>query len=84
MFRRKFYVCERDARASAIRLGQHVRRIGGSCGVVVAILAVPDVRAKLTAAGYEIVASTPEEMAAQMKRERVKWSRVVAESDAKA
>src|SRR5258705_6398889 len=49
---------------------------------VVAILATPDVRAKLIKAGYEIIASTPEEMAAQMKRESVKWSRVILESDA--
>ena len=34
-----------------------------------AILGMADVRAKLTAAGYEIIANTPEEMAAQMKRE---------------
>ncbi len=51
---------------------------------VVAILGMTDVREKLATMGYEIIASTPEEMAAQMKREAVKWSRVIRESGAKA
>ena len=51
---------------------------------VVAILGMPDMREKLAPMGYEIIASTPQEMAAQMKRESVKWSRVIRESGARA
>jgi len=50
---------------------------------IVKILAMPDVREKLGALGAEIVADSPEEFAAIVKAEVVKWSDVVKKSGAK-
>jgi len=58
-----------------------VRRLNGE---VVTILNRPDVREKLAALGYEVVASTPEAMAAQMKQEGKKWARVIREANIRA
>ena len=44
---------------------------------------MPDVREKLGALGAEIVADSPEEFAAIVKAEVVKWSDVVKKSGAK-
>jgi tripartite-type tricarboxylate transporter receptor subunit TctC len=51
---------------------------------IVAILHLPDVVERLSSQGAEAVGSTPEEFAAYIKSETVKWARVVRESGAKA
>jgi len=51
---------------------------------IVAILHLPDVVDRLSAQGAEPVGSTPEEFAAYIKSETVKWAKVVRESGAKA
>jgi tripartite-type tricarboxylate transporter receptor subunit TctC len=47
-------------------------------------LASPDVRAKLQAAGTEILGSTPEEYAAYIRSEMARWAKIVKETGAKA
>jgi len=44
----------------------------------------PEVRAKLIAAGTEILGSTPEEYAAYIRSELARWSKIVKETGAKA
>ena len=44
----------------------------------------PEVRAKLAAAGTEVLGSTPEEYAAYIRAEMTRWSRIVRESGARA
>jgi tripartite-type tricarboxylate transporter receptor subunit TctC len=51
---------------------------------IVAILHMPDVVERLSNQGAEPVGSTPEEFAAYIKSETVKWAKVVRESGAKA
>jgi tripartite-type tricarboxylate transporter receptor subunit TctC len=41
---------------------------------------LPDVRAKLEAAGIEIQGSTPQEYAALIKSDLVKWGKVVKDA----
>jgi tripartite-type tricarboxylate transporter receptor subunit TctC len=48
------------------------------------IVMLPDVKERLVALGFEAVASTPEEFGAQIKRELVKWEKVVREANIKA
>lgn len=50
---------------------------------ITAVLRSAEVRERFAAAGLEPLPSTPEEMAALMKSETVKWSRVIRESGAK-
>ena len=47
---------------------------------VVNILGQPDVKDRITSLGFEIVASSPAEFAAQIKREVAKWSKVVKDA----
>src|SRR5262245_55548517 len=47
-------------------------------------IAVPDIKERLTALGYEPVASTPEESAAQFRAEIAKWGKVIGEAGIKA
>jgi tripartite-type tricarboxylate transporter receptor subunit TctC len=47
-------------------------------------LAMPDVKQRLENLGYQIIASPPDEFAAYIKTEIVKWSKVVKASGAKA
>lgn len=49
-------------------------------GAVLHILALPELRERLTAMGLEIVANTPEEFSAHIKQEIVKWRRVIADA----
>ena len=57
-----------------------VRKIHGE---TVKALAQPDVRAKLTDMGMEVVGSTPEQLTAIMRVELPKWAKVVKESGAR-
>jgi len=45
---------------------------------------LPDVGEKLTAQGLDLVGNTPEEFAAVIKSEIVKWAKVIKASGAKA
>ena len=47
------------------------------------ILGLPDVKEKLAGLGAELVGNTPEEFAALVKVEVVKWADVVKKSGAK-
>jgi len=51
---------------------------------IVAILHLPDVVERLSAQGAEPVGSTPEEFAAYIRSETLKWAKVVRDSGAKA
>jgi tripartite-type tricarboxylate transporter receptor subunit TctC len=50
---------------------------------IVRVLAIPDVRERLTAQGIEIVTSTPQELAAIIKRDADVWAKVVKATGAK-
>ena len=66
---------------------QHVRR-GGDFGhgieVIVGIVALPDVRKRLAALGFEPIAGTPKEFADRITWEIDKWARVVRAANIKA
>jgi tripartite-type tricarboxylate transporter receptor subunit TctC len=47
---------------------------------VVKILGEPDVKERIVTLGYDIVASSPKELAAQIKTEIAKWSKVVKDA----
>ena len=44
---------------------------------IVASVSLPNVREQLTKMGFEIVANTPEQYAAFLREENVKWGKVV-------
>jgi tripartite-type tricarboxylate transporter receptor subunit TctC len=46
-------------------------------GEVQRILALPDIRERITAQGFDMVASTPEQFAAQIRVEVEKWGKVI-------
>jgi tripartite-type tricarboxylate transporter receptor subunit TctC len=46
-------------------------------------VALPDVRAKLTALGMEVIGNSPDEFAAAIKSEIPKWAKVIRESGIK-
>ncbi|MFM9971825.1 MAG: Bug family tripartite tricarboxylate transporter substrate binding protein [Burkholderiales bacterium] len=48
-------------------------------GAMVKVMAVPEVKAKFEALGYEVAASTPEEFGAWILNETTKWGRVIRE-----
>lgn len=48
------------------------------------IVVLPDVKQRLAVLGFEAVANTPEEFAAQIKARLVKWAKVVREAKIKA
>ncbi len=50
---------------------------------IVKIIRTPDVRERLNGLGFDVVGNTPEELAAFLKLEIAKWTRVVKESGAK-
>jgi tripartite-type tricarboxylate transporter receptor subunit TctC len=47
------------------------------------ILAQPDIRERVTTLGFDIIASTPEQFAAQIKTEVAKWTKVVKDAGIK-
>ena len=51
---------------------------------IVDILAMPEVRARLAALGFEPIASTPDEFADRIKWEIEKWAKVIRATDIKA
>jgi tripartite-type tricarboxylate transporter receptor subunit TctC len=51
---------------------------------IVAIIALPDVKERLATLGLEPVGTTPEECAAQMRTEIVKWAKVIREAGIRA
>ena len=51
---------------------------------IVAILKMPDIKARFDALGLEVVANTPDEFAAQIKAELAKWGKVIRDANIKA
>jgi tripartite-type tricarboxylate transporter receptor subunit TctC len=51
---------------------------------IVAIVALPDVKDRFAQLGLEIIANTPDEFTAQIKREIEKWGRVIRDANIKA
>jgi tripartite-type tricarboxylate transporter receptor subunit TctC len=51
---------------------------------IVQMVALPDVKDKLAALGFEPVGNSPEEFAAQIRRELPKWAKVVRDANIKA
>lgn len=51
---------------------------------IVKAMALPDVKERLAALGYETVGNTPEQCAEQFKQEGAKWTRVVQQAGIKA
>jgi len=47
---------------------------------IMKILAMPDVKQRFTAQGFDLIASTPEQFAAQIKSDQAKWSQVIRAS----
>jgi tripartite-type tricarboxylate transporter receptor subunit TctC len=48
------------------------------------VVALPDVRARLTMLGFEVVANTPEAFSARIKSEIPRWAKVVRQANLKA
>jgi tripartite-type tricarboxylate transporter receptor subunit TctC len=51
---------------------------------VVAILALPDVKEKLSGLGFDPVGNTPEEFAVRIKSEIERWGKVIKDAKIKA
>ena len=49
-----------------------------------AVLALPDIRARVAQLGFEVVGNTPEAYAAMVRADIAKWQRVVKASGAVA
>ncbi len=52
-------------------------------GQIVEVMALPDMRGRLSAVGFEPVASTPEEFARQIRTEAEKWAKVIRAANIK-
>jgi hypothetical protein len=48
------------------------------------ILALPETRAHLMSLGFEVVGSTPEELAERVRTEREKWARIIRAANIRA
>jgi tripartite-type tricarboxylate transporter receptor subunit TctC len=64
------------------RLPQNV--VGTLNGAIVTALRSPEVREQLARQGMDPIGSSPEEFAAHLKREVVKWARVIKDAGIKA
>ncbi|MGZ5095886.1 MAG: tripartite tricarboxylate transporter substrate-binding protein, partial [Burkholderiales bacterium] len=53
-------------------------------GDIVRLLAQPDVKERVAGLGFDIVANTPEQFAAQIKTEIEKWGKVIRAAGIKA
>jgi tripartite-type tricarboxylate transporter receptor subunit TctC len=75
-----------EARTGWLRhAGRHAREIVRSAASRdVQIVTLPDVKEKLAGLGFEPVGNSPEEFAAQIRRELPKWAKVVREANIKA
>jgi tripartite-type tricarboxylate transporter receptor subunit TctC len=51
---------------------------------IVRIIALPDIKEKMAALGFEAVGNTPDEAAALFRTERAKWTKVIGEAGIKA
>ena len=51
---------------------------------IVMVLAMPDIRERFLRDGIETIGSTPEQFSEHIRRERIKWAKVVKDSGAKA
>jgi tripartite-type tricarboxylate transporter receptor subunit TctC len=51
---------------------------------IVKALAQPDAKERVTALGFDIIASTPDQFAAQVKTEIAKWGKVIKAAGIKA
>lgn len=51
---------------------------------IVKVLAMPDIRERFVRDGIEPIGSTPEQFAEHIRRERIKWAKVVKDSGARA
>ena len=51
---------------------------------IVKVLALPDIRERFLRDGIETIGSTPEQFSEHIRRERIKWAKVVKDSGAKA
>jgi hypothetical protein len=53
-------------------------------GEIAAILRLPDIRERLSADGSDAVGGTPEQLGAHMRREIVRWAKLIRESGIRA
>ena len=51
---------------------------------IVKVLALPDVKERISVLGFETVGNTPEEFADQIKSDAVKWGKVIRDAGIKA
>jgi tripartite-type tricarboxylate transporter receptor subunit TctC len=51
---------------------------------IIKTIALPDIKEKMTALGFEAVGSTPDEAAALFRSESTRWARVIREAGIKA
>ena len=52
-------------------------------GETIKILKMPDVKERFVAIGVDVVGNTPDEFAAQIKAEIVKWGKVIKDANIK-
>jgi tripartite-type tricarboxylate transporter receptor subunit TctC len=51
---------------------------------IVKTLALPDIKARIAALGFEVVGNTPEECASQLRAESTRWAKVIQDAGIKA
>jgi len=68
----------------AVPAGTPREIVGRLHAEIVKVVAMPDIRERFLRDGIEPVGSTPEQFAEHIRRERVKWAKVVRDSGARA